>query len=142
MTQVSLRSFVNSALAKSGITVEDVSTLQCEILPDGLQSRDDVALLLDLDRRLGSGNAVWAAWLVAAIVDFVVWGERPTGYVEEATGRWLEGVLAGAGVPAPSMPLIAREIRREAHGMAPDLLSCDWADEAVEVSRGVAALAA
>jgi len=142
MTQVSLRSFVNSALVKGSITVEDISALQCEIIPDGLQSRDDVALLLDLDRRLGSGNAVWAAWLVAAIVDFVVWGERPTGYVEEATGRWLEGVLAGSGDPAPSMPLIAREIRREAHGMTPDLLSCDWADEAVAVSRGMAALAA
>ena len=142
MTQVSLRSFVNSALVKGSITVEDISALQCEIIPDGLQSRDDVALLLDLDRRLGSGNAVWAAWLVAAIVDFVVWGERPTGYVEEATGRWLEGVLLGSGDPAPSMPLIAREIRREAHGMTPDLLSCDWADEAVAVSRGMAALAA
>ena len=142
MTQVSLRSFVNSALVKGSITVEDISALQCEIIPDGLQSRDDVALLLDLDRRLGSGNAVWAAWLVAAIVDFVVWGERPTGYVEEATGRWLEGVLLGSGDPAPSMPLIAREIRREAHGMTPDLLSCDWADKAVAVSRGMAALAA
>jgi hypothetical protein len=142
MAQVSLRSFIDGILAKGSITVEDVSALQCEIIPDGVQSRNEIALLLDLDRRLGSGNAAWAAWLVAAIVDFVVWGERPTGYVEEATGRWLKDVLVGPGAPAPSTPLIVCEIRREAHGMAPDLLSCDWADEAIEVSRDRTPLAA
>ena len=33
------------------------------------------------------------AYLSDTIVDFVVWGCRPTGYVDQETARWLEALL-------------------------------------------------
>jgi hypothetical protein len=52
--------------------------------------------------------------LVAAVTDFVVWGERPTGYVDADAGRWLNGLLL-AGEPTRTALRIAREIEQEAH---------------------------
>jgi hypothetical protein len=91
-----------------------VKRLQRNILPDGICARDDVELLLALDRVVSRADRTWGDYLVAAVTDFVVWGERPTGYVDADAGRWLNGLLL-AGEPTRTAVRIAREVEQEAH---------------------------
>jgi hypothetical protein len=44
------------------------------------------------------------------MVDFVVWGSRPTGYVDVETAHWLGRTLVGSRGPTRTGLLIAREI--------------------------------
>jgi hypothetical protein len=110
----SLHDFVTKTGAKNRITFGDVRRLQRNILPDGVSTREEAELLIRLDGRVARTDGAWTDWLVVAIVDFVVWGERPTGAVGGEAARWLKGVLTATGITTKAARRIAREIRREA----------------------------
>ena len=121
MDNVLLREFNAQIISKGRITFGDVKRLQRNILPDGICARDDVELLLALDRVVPRADRTWGDYLVAAVTDFVVWGERPTGYVDPASARWLTAVLS-EGIRADLARRIAREISAEAQDVDPRLL--------------------
>ena len=113
MSTPSLHDFVKKTTAKNRITFGDVRRLQRNILPDGVFDREQAELLLSLDRDVARADGAWVKWLVTSIVDFAVWGERPTGTVEGEPADWLRGVLTREGAPKAGRR-IAREIQREA----------------------------
>jgi hypothetical protein len=113
MSNVLLREFNASIIGKGRITFGDVKRLQRNILPDGIMSRDEVELLVGLDRLIARSDAAWADYLAAAVTEFVVWGERPTGTVDATTGRWLKDLLF-AEEPTRTALRIAREVEKEA----------------------------
>ena len=110
----SLQVFATKIAARNRITFGDVRRLQRDILPDGVMSREEADLLLGLDAQVARADGAWADWLVAAIVDFAVWGERPTGTVEGEAARWITDALTRSGAPTRAGRRIAREIQREA----------------------------
>ena len=114
MITSSLQVFATKIAAKDRITFGDVRRLQRNILPDGVMSREEADLLLALDAQVARADGAWADWLVAAIVDFAVWGERPTGTVEGEAARWITDALTRSGPPTKAGRRIVREIRREA----------------------------
>ena len=114
MINTSFQAFVNETMAKNRIGRGDLRRLQRDLLPDGVGSRDEADLLLALDRSVDVVDPAWTEWLVPAIVDFVVWGERPTGYIGEDTARWLAASLARGGKTAHR---IASEVAREAQSV-------------------------
>ena len=115
MNNTSLFEFVGRLRAKSRITFADVQRLRRDVLPDGINSRDDTELLISLDRDVSRSNREWERWLVAMVVDFVVWTERPTGVVDEDTAFWLAATLNCEGARATKTGrLIAREVVQEA----------------------------
>jgi hypothetical protein len=122
MTKISLADFATKIHAKNRICFGDVQRLQRDVLPDGITSREEAEALLRLDRQVPKIDSAWGLFLVPAIVNFVVWGERPTGVVEEHTVKWLVTALAGDGVPPATRiaRLIAREIAEEAHAFEND----------------------
>lgn len=122
MTTRSLQDFVTKTAAKNRITFGDVRRLQRDVLPDGLASRAEVELLLDLDRRVARADGAFIDWLVAAVTDFVVWAERPTGAVEAEAATWLKELLA-APTPTKAARRIARQIRAEADRVAEPMVS-------------------
>ena len=124
MTKISLSDFAAKILRKDRISFGDVQRLQRDILPDGLTSREEAEILIGLDRGAAKADAAWGRWLVATLVDFVVWGERPTGIVDEDTARWLAAALEGSAGEAGSKRarLIAREIVEEAQAFENDAL--------------------
>jgi hypothetical protein len=125
MTKISLADFATKIHAKNRICFGDVQRLQRDVLPDGITSREEAEALLRLDRQVPKIDSAWGLFLVPAIVNFVVWGERPTGVVEEHTVKWLVTALAGDGVPPATRiaRLIAREIAEEAHAFENDSLT-------------------
>jgi len=122
---ISLSDFAIKVRSKNRINFGDVQRLQRNVLPDGIGSREDAELLIDLDREIARTDRAWERWLVATIVDFVVWAERPTGVVDENTAGWLAAALNGPETTRPTKTarLIAREIAEEAQGFENEALA-------------------
>lgn len=114
MTNTALQLFCDRIVEAGRITGADVAELARDILADGLMGRDEADLLLALDRATPDQHEGFAAFLTATIVDFAVYGERPTGRITPETAAWLSASLAGRKGPTPTGARIAREIVREA----------------------------
>jgi hypothetical protein len=114
MNTTTLQDFVTKTAARNRITFGDVRRLQRDVLPDGVATRAEAELLIRLDGQVARADGAWIDWLVAAITDFVVWAERPTGAVEAEAAVWLKELLAATTTPTKAARRIAREIRREA----------------------------
>jgi hypothetical protein len=133
MSTSSLQDFITTTTATSRITFGDVRRLRRAILPEGLIARDEVEALLDLDATVARRDPSWTDWLVAAVVDFAVWGERPTGFVEGEAAAWLGGLLSRHGMATKAARRIAREIEREAEAI--DQALADLASDAANADR-------
>jgi hypothetical protein len=118
MIRVSLRFFASRVLRTRRMDQSDRKTLQHVIFSDGVRSRVEAEVLLQLARAVKPVDPAWADFVTASIVDFVVWGERPTGYVERDTADWLIAVLSDKGARSLSRR-IAREIMKEAQDVDP-----------------------
>ncbi len=97
-----LHSFIDSLMAKQHVTAEDVKHLHRDLLPDGIPSHAVADALLALDRTLDA-DPPWADFLTPSIVDFAVWGLRPTGVINAETANWLlTGLTIGEPTPGVS----------------------------------------
>jgi hypothetical protein len=122
MIRVSLRDFDGKVRLRNRITYGDVQRLKRDVLPEGIESREEAELLLDLDRGIDRIDGSWTSWLVAMFVDFVVWGERPTGVVTDDTAEWLASALAVPEMrPTKTGRLIARAVNEEAEVSGEDI---------------------
>src|SRR4051794_22990204 len=113
MINSSLQSFASNVQKAGRISFGDVQRLQRDILPDGISSREEAELLLTLEQTISRADRAFADWLVATMVDFVVWGLRPTGTVDAETAAWLAPFLVGQGA-TKTMRRLARELAAEA----------------------------
>jgi hypothetical protein len=124
MNKLSLSEFASKVRAKNRICFGDVQRVQRTILGDGIGSREEAELLIDLDRQVSRADPAWQRWLVATLVDFVVWAERPTGIMDEEEANWLAAALTGnGGQPTKTGRLIAREVAREAQAFENEALT-------------------
>ncbi len=114
MTNTALQLFCDRIVEAGRITAADVAELSREILADGIMTRHEADLLLALDRAVADQHEGFAALLTASIVDFAVYGERPTARITPETAAWLSASLAGRKGPTATGARIAMEIVREA----------------------------
>jgi hypothetical protein len=120
MIKSNLREFIESVVENKRITAVDVRHLQRNVLEDGVASRDEAEALLALDRTLDADES-WGEALVSLLVDYVVWGARPTGKVTAQDARWLASVLDVGGPTANAMQ-IAYAVIEEAQDIDEALL--------------------
>ena len=121
MIRLSLRFFASRVLRTRRMDQTDRKTLERVIFSDGLRSRLEAEVLLQLARAVKPIDPAWADFVVTSIVDFVVWGERPTGTIDPDTADWLVAVLSEKGARQLSRR-IAREIVKEAQDVDPRLV--------------------
>jgi hypothetical protein len=133
MIDAPLLRFINDLLARERITAEDVKHLYRDLLADGIPSRRVADALLALDRTLDA-DPTWADVLTPAIVDFAVWGSRPTGVINAETANWLLTALT-IGDPTPTALRILDEIAASAHEVDPTLLLYAWRSVTPRQSR-------
>lgn len=114
MIKNSLREFVDRVLESGSIGDRDVKQLGHVIMADNLASREEADVLIALDRVIGRKCAAWDEVLLRLVVDFAVWTQRPTGFVDADAARWLVTSLGAAGGPTPNGVRLAFEIVREA----------------------------
>ncbi len=120
MIRSNLSEFVAQVTKSGRITDADVKLLHRSVLEDGLVSRQEAETLLALDRTMES-EASWGDALVALVVDYVVWGARPTGSVTAEDARWLAAALDVGGATETAMR-IAYEVIEEAQSIDRALL--------------------
>ena len=113
MVNSSLQAFASDVQTAGRISFGDVQRLKRDILPDGISSRAEAELLLTLDQTVSRADRAFADWLVAMMVDFVVWGLRPTGAVDAETAAWLTPFLVGQRT-TKTMRRLARKLEAEA----------------------------
>jgi hypothetical protein len=124
MISPTLRAFIDSVIAAERISADDVRCLYRDLLPDGIPSRAVADALLALDRTLAA-DPIWSDFLTPAVVNYAVWGSRPTGIVNAETANWLLTVLT-IGDPTPTALRILEEILAEAQEIDPALLLYAW----------------
>ena len=120
MIRSNLSEFVAQVTKANRITDADVKLLCGSVLEDGLVSRQEAETLLRLDRTMESA-ASWGDTLVALMVDYVVWGARPTGSITAEDARWLAAALDVGGATETAMR-IAYEVIEEAQSIDRALL--------------------
>ncbi|WP_336488588.1 hypothetical protein [Methylobacterium nigriterrae] len=114
MINSSMQNFCDRVVGAGRITAADVRILGRDLLPEGITSRDEADMLIALDRAVGQADAAFADFLVAATVDFAVWGERPSGTIDREVARWLAASIGNGRGPTATGARIAFEIVREA----------------------------
>ena len=146
MITISVEQFCNHAVSAGEISADDLRALKREVIPDGITCREEADLLIALDRAVPASGE-FADFLVAMVVDYVVWGERSTGYVDRETAAWLVASISGRNGPSQVGARIAQEIVREAQGSAEALTvfaleANQWVREPAARTRRHFALAA
>jgi hypothetical protein len=114
MIRWALESFVNSTMGRGEISRADVNALRRDVLPNGVETRDEADVLIALDRALHEKDDSWSAYMLQTVVDFVVWSSRPTGRVDRDTAEWLIASLGCGTGPSEIAVAIAFDIIREA----------------------------
>lgn len=117
-----LEAFAARSRAAGRILYGDVRRLQRDVLPHGVETREHVRLLLDLDRSVLRADRAFGEFLVASVVSFVVWGERPTGRVDDDVADWLIGCLCSERLTRTGVSIVT-EILAEADRAPPALLA-------------------
>jgi hypothetical protein len=123
MIRWALETFITNAMGRGEISRSDVNALRRDIVPNGLESRDEADLLIALDRALQDKDESWSAFMVQAVVDFAVWSSRPTGRIDRETAEWLIASLSCGTGPSDTAVRIAFEIVREAEGSDESLVA-------------------
>ena len=122
MIKNSLQVFADRVIEARAITAADVASLRSDVLPDGVQTREEVDVLVALDRA-AQADGVWADYLLSEVVGFAVWTSRPTGVIDHDLARWLVTTLSCGHGPTPTAARIAFEVVREAQRVDEMLLT-------------------
>lgn len=109
-----LREFVDRVMDRLVIDAEDVNCLQRDILDEAVVTRDVIDVLVALDRAVPQRCEAFGDYLVALVVDFAVWQNRPTGVIDRDKAHWLVTTLSAGEGPTVTARRIAFEIVREA----------------------------
>lgn len=113
MIRASFERFIHDVTSAGAITRQDVRRLQRDIIPDGIETRDEADLLIALDRAVHDKDPAWSACVIQTVVDFVVWTSRPTGHVDREAATWLVASLGCGRGPTEVAMAIAFDVVRE-----------------------------
>jgi hypothetical protein len=94
MPELILDAFMAQLMNSARVTEENVLELRRNVFEDGVMTRGEAQMLLDIDRAAKDKCADWAPFLYEAISDYIVHQERPAGYISQDNAVWLEKTLA------------------------------------------------
>ena len=80
---------VDEILSRGSIKEADIVRFRRVLHEDGVISPDEAELLFKLNDGCALKDAAWADLFVEGITDYIVFQERPQGYVTAANSNWL-----------------------------------------------------
>ncbi len=80
---------VNEILARGSIKDADISRIRRVLYEDGVISPDEAEILFRLNEGCALKDSAWADLFIEGITDFIVYQERPQGYVTASNAHWL-----------------------------------------------------
>lgn len=131
MTFAKLTSLLEEIQEKTSIEDADVFEIRRTILPDGILYRDEAEFLVAMECSADRRCAAWNDLFVEFMVDYLVWGERPTGRITTQDADWLFERLAPQGRPcsANARSLMVALVR-ETENVDPRLVATAFACQA------------
>ena len=87
-------------VAQACVTTTDVASLHRHLFADASLDRAEAMALFDLERAALTRCEAWTAFFVESLTDHVVWGERPTGRLDEGEAAWLLAEVDATRTPA------------------------------------------
>jgi hypothetical protein len=94
MPELILDAFMAQLMNSARVTQENVLELRRNVFADGIMTRGEAQMLLDIDRAAKDKCADWAPLLYEAVSDYIVHQERPAGYISQDNAVWLQNTLA------------------------------------------------
>jgi hypothetical protein len=94
MPELILDAFMERLMNSARVTSENVLELRRNVFEDGVMTRGEAQMLLDIDRAAKDKCAEWAPFLYEAVSDYIVHQERPAGYISQDNAVWLQNTLA------------------------------------------------
>jgi hypothetical protein len=88
---------VDEILSRGSIKEADISRIRRVLYEDGVISSDEAEILFRLNEGCALKDAAWADLFVEGITDYIVFQERPQGYVTASNGHWLIDRVAKDG---------------------------------------------
>jgi hypothetical protein len=80
---------IDDILARGSIDDSDIAGFRRVLYEDGVISADEAEIVFKLNDGCATKCAGWAEFFVEAITDFIVYQERPQGYLTAANAHWL-----------------------------------------------------
>jgi hypothetical protein len=80
---------IDEILARGSIKEADIAGFRRVLYEDGVISADEAELLFRLNDACTLKDAAWADLFIEGITDYIVFQERPQGYVTASNGHWL-----------------------------------------------------
>src|SRR5262249_12067335 len=89
---------VDAILARGRITADDVLTLRRRVFLKGVVTADDAEMVFLLNERLEKdADPAWAPFFVEALVDYLVYQVKPSGYISDQNAEWLIAHISRSG---------------------------------------------
>lgn len=85
---------VAALIEKGRILDTDVVLLRRDVFGDGLVSRGEAEALFALHASCKDKAETWSVFLIEAICDFIVYQEKPQGYISEENAAWLQRAIS------------------------------------------------
>jgi hypothetical protein len=80
---------VDEILSRGSIKEADIARFRRVLYEDGVISPDEAELLFRLNEGCALKDASWADLFIEGITDYIVFQERPQGYVTASNAHWL-----------------------------------------------------
>jgi hypothetical protein len=95
MAQLDVKTILKDISIRNKVTAEDVFLLRRSVYEDGLSSRHEVENLLIVQSGLTDASCTpeWSEFLIETVRDFLVYQEKPQGYVSSDNVAWLLGLV-------------------------------------------------
>jgi hypothetical protein len=80
---------IEEIVKRGSLEGSDLRALRRVFYEDGVVSAEEADLLFDINDACQTHPADWTSFFVEAITDYLVFQERPQGYLTAANGEWL-----------------------------------------------------
>ncbi len=87
----------NEIIARGSIKDADVLKLRAAFYKDGDISREEAALMFEMNKRCPVQDASWQPFFIEALTDYIVNQAEPEGYVTTENATWLIGSISNDG---------------------------------------------
>jgi hypothetical protein len=97
MSEMILDAFLAQLMNSARLTADNVLDLRRDVFADGVMTRGEAQMLLDLDKACEDSCVEWKMFLNEAVSDYIVHQERPSGYISQDNAVWLQKTLEASG---------------------------------------------
>lgn len=96
---------IDEILARGSINVSDIVRFRRVLYEDGVISSGEAELLFKINEGCALKDAAWSDFFIEAITDYIVYQERPQGYLTATNGHWLIDRISQDGIIATKTAL-------------------------------------